>query len=706
MNPSPPLSLTSLLAPRSIAVLGASERVGSIGAIVLESLKRMGFEGDIWPINPKYEEVFGLRSYDKLESLPGVPDVTAICLSGKNVPAQIRTLGLMGARAAVVYDGGFAEAGDEGARAQEELVSLCRAHGIALCGPNCMGAVNLHGKATTYKLPILEADRLKGHVGLVSQSGSVTIGLLGDVRRFGFSHVISTGNEAVVTAADYIEFLIGDAETHVIALFLESVKSPERFRDALEKASRAGKPVVVLKVGRSKRAMEAVVSHTGGLAGEARVFSELLRRAGAIEVRALDEMSEVLAALQLAKRPAGERMAVITGSGGHTELILDAAESHGFNLPPLEPAELAEVEKKIGHFSGDGNPLDAWGAGDVRNNLAFALKNFATSPHYDAVVLCNENIQDAPIGRSEAVCAVFCEAAAQSDKPHYLLNTRPGLMHDQNLVMLAKAGAGMLGGVQQGLGAIRSVARWANRTPGQPTGAPSTPSPIRHETRRMINEYEAKALLSAYGVPSVPECIVDDIDQAIAAARQLGWPVVLKVVSDNVAHKTEAGLVYLDIRDADSLNQAWGVLTARGKAACGDDMRMLVQKMVKGGVELFVGVKRDPHWGPAIAFGIGGTLIELINETALDLLPIDAEGIERLISGTRAAHLLQGARGAPPADIQALRNCIASIADFSVACGDDLAEMDLNPIKVLPDGQGCFVLDAVIVTRHEAGDGR
>ena len=695
------IAIESLLRPRSIAVLGASDRPGSIGAIVLASLQQLRFDGSVWPINPKKDEILGYHCYSSLTDVPGIPDLVAICTRADSVPEHLENLGKLGTRAAVVYDGGFAEAGIAGRALQDRILNICEKFGIALCGPNCMGAINFHDGVTTYKLPILDRARLVGNVGLISQSGSITIGLLGDVRRFGFSHVISTGNEAVITIADYVDFLVDDSATEIIALFIESVRNPVRFRAALERAAEAGKPVVVLKVGRSLRASCAVVSHTGGLAGESRVFSEMLKRAPAIEVRELDEMTEVLAALQSKHRLRGNHIAIVTGSGGQAEFILDVAEANSIDLPPMDSMTKLEAERVIGHFSGDGNPLDAWGNGDIQRNLPHAFEIFSSHLGYDAIVLCNENIDNAPIGRAEGVLKLFCEAARNSDKPFYCLNMRSGLMHTGNVKMLYDVGASMLSGARQSLCAIDRIAQYETRRRHYTRAAVverTNSSPFRGELRKSINEHDAKLIIRRFGIPVVAEQLVRDLDEGLLAAHEIGWPVVLKVVSDAVTHKTEFGLVQLNLPNEEALRKSWTILSDRARVAlpAHEIPRFLVQAMVKGGVEVFAGLRRDPDWGLALAFGVGGTLIEIIRESSVRLLPVSETDLDEMLRETRAWTLLSGVRGGQAADIDALKACLKGVAAFGEAASEELVEFDLNPIKVLAAGSGCVVVDALI----------
>ena len=330
--------LDPLVKPRSVAIVGATDRVGP-GRSVVESLGAIGFTGAIYPVNPKYQTVLNHVCYPSLTDLPEAPDVVVFSIRKPLLPEQVRLAVKRGARAAVIYDAGFAELGEDGARQQAEIAGLCREAGMPVCGPNCMGILNPTARVTTYKQTLMDTNGLAGNVGFISQSGSVVIAILSDLRRYGISLSVSAGNEAVTRTVDYIEYLIDDPATKVIATFTETVREPERYVAALDRAAAVGKPVVVLKVGRTERTQRAITSHTGGLAGESRVFSEMLRAHRAIEVADLDEMTEVLAVCQGERWPRGRGISVITGSGGLAEMILDNATAAGLDLPPLSGAE-------------------------------------------------------------------------------------------------------------------------------------------------------------------------------------------------------------------------------------------------------------------------------------------------------------------------------------------------------------------------------
>lgn len=456
------MRLDALFRPKSVAVVGASEKP-TIGKRLIASLDRIGFSGAIFPVNPGYSTVSGRKCYASIAELPEAPDVAAFCVGHARVLEPLIVAAERGVKGAVIYDGGFAERGGDGRRLQTKIEGICRDAGIALCGPNCMGVLSPHDSSTTYLQELRDPAGLAGNVGIISQSGAFCISLLTDIRRFGFSHVVSSGNEAVIVAADYLEYLVDDPHTRVIGGFIETIRSPDRFVAALDRAATQGKPVVVLKVGRTERTQRAVTTHTGGLAGNSGSVSELLRAHRAIEVSDLVEFTELLAASQGAKRPAGRRIGVITSSGGLAELILDTCASADFRLPPLSAVEKAKIEGEIGFVTGDGNPLDAWGNGTFAANLPHALDVFDRSPDHDIVVFCRDNCDGQPFEMPEiplSYIELFIRAAASSNKPHYLLHTRPGIMNREQVAHLRAAGIPVIGGIREGLAAIDRLARY------------------------------------------------------------------------------------------------------------------------------------------------------------------------------------------------------------------------------------------------------
>jgi acetate---CoA ligase (ADP-forming) len=699
------MQLDPLVKPRSIAIVGATDRVGPARSVI-ESLGAIGFTGSIYPVNPKYRTVRNLVCYPSLTDLPEAPDVVVFSVRKPLIPEELRLAVKRGARAAVIYDAGFAELGEEGARQQAEIAGLCREAGMPMCGPNCMGILNPTARATTYKQTVMDTAGLAGNVGIVSQSGSVCIALLSDLRRYGVSLSVSAGNEAVTRTADYIEYLIDDPATKIIATFTETVREPERYVAALDRAAAVGKPVVVLKVGRAERTQRAITSHTGGLAGESRVFSEVLRAHRAIEVSDLDEMSEVLAVCQGERWPRGRGISVITGSGGLAELILDNATAAGLDLPALSPAERAEAERVIGRITGDGNPFDAWGNGNYAVNLPHAMSVVRNSERIAAIVYCADTGNEGQLGHPGRVLEnvnMLIEAAQCSHKPHYLMSSRPGVMNLRQVKALREAGLVQIGGTRQGLGALDRVGYYMMEQKPLRRSRANRSRPQLADLlaqvpgRRTINEYDSKRLLSGFGVPVTRETRVVTLAEAASAARELGYPVVLKALSDEIPHKTELGLVAVDLKNNDEVVHAFAQLSGRLERLDPQpkDRAFLVQEFVADGIEVFAGISRDPDFGLSLAFGMGGTAIEVTRDFALRMLPLREGDAEAMIGETRGAAVLGSLRGRPAADVKSIAACLEALADFAQANAHVLDEVDLNPIKALPEG--CIVVDALIV---------
>ncbi len=700
------MPLERLLKPSSIAVYGASENRGP-GRRILEMLDLLGYDGAVYPINPKYETVLGKRCYRDLEEVPEGIDAIVFCVNHRLVVEPFKAAAARGYGGAVVLDGGFAEVGEEGRGRQEELEAAARGAGMAVCGPNCMGVLSPRHRTSLYTSNLLHPEKLPGNVAIVTQSGSIAIGLLTDCRRFGFSHVVSTGNEAVTTTAEFIEHLADDPDTRVIATFTETIRDPERYVAALDKAADRGKPVVVLKVGRNARTRRAIASHTGGLAGEARVFSEILKRHRAIEVGDMDELTEVLACAQGARWPTGRKLGVLTASGGQAELILDVAGTAGLSLLPLSEGGLREARRVIGSITGDGNPLDAWGDGNFDVNIPHGLKVLEDEPDVDSIVMVSDSRDDSPMVPTQYT-QYLADTARRTAKPCYFMNTRPGLFRQEFADALRAAGIPTIGGARQGLGAVDRLARWS--MPGfDPLPEPAAAARVAawlgngKPRRSRINEVDAKKLLDGAGVPVVPERTATSRGEAVDAARGIGFPVALKVASDDIPHKSDQGLVATGLADEATVAAAFDDMESRLERVSPppSDAVFVVQAMVRDAVELFMGVSRDPDFGLVLAFGVGGVLVEILDDVALRPLPLRDGDANAMIAETRGRRLLGAVRGRAARDVQAVRECLTALGNFAWAERDSIAEIDLNPVMALPRGQGCIVVDALIIPRED-----
>ena len=700
----PKPDLRRLLAPRGIAVIGASERPNAPSGRILGTLKALGYDGLIAPIHPSNDSVLGLKCYRSLADVPGEIDAVAFCIDAKNLPETMRQAAAKGVGAGVVYGAvtGGSAGGEPSIRAT--ITTLARQHGIGLCGPNCMGVLSPVNRSSLYLQTLMDASRLAGNVALVTQSGSVAVGMLGDCRRFGFSHLISSGEELVVTLDQYIEVLIDDPATHVIALFIESVRNIAGFTAALDRAAQAGKPIVALKVGHSTLAREAVIGHTGGITGDGRVFSALLARHHGIEVTSLEEMTEVLACCQAPRKPAGPRVGVVTASGGQVEMILDEAPGALFELPPLDDGRRKLAAEAIGPVSGGGNPLDAWGTGDYTKTLSHGLDVIAGSPDIDSVVLLSDTNDGQTMSPTRYTDLLY-EASLRSPKPFYFMNTRSNLMRMELVEKFRNSGVGMITGLRQGLGALGRMGRWGRRASVPPPvvhTAPAADAALRamlRSPRKSINEVDAKALLRQLGLNAVDDRMVASAAEAAQAAATVGYPVALKAVSDDIPHRSEHGLVSVGLTDPDQLAQAFADHD-RSLARLGFDpaaTRRVVQPVAPKGIEVIVGIGSDPEFGLYIAFGAGGVLVELVGDAIVKPLPLRKGETLEMIQASRIFRLLGGYRGAPPSDIKALVDVIERVAAFAFDHRNVLREIDLNPIFVGAQGHGCTIADALIV---------
>ncbi len=692
--------LDRLLSPRSIAVVGATERPNAPSRRLLETLKTMAFDGVIAPVHPSNATVLGLACYRSLADIPAEIDAAAFCVDEKLLPAVVGDAAAKGIRAGVIY-GGIRDP-----QVRAAVVKVARDNAMAICGPNCMGILNPASGSTLYLNMIADATRLRGNVALVTQSGSVAVGMLGDCRRYGFSHVVSCGDESVTTMDEYVDYLVDDAATGVIALFIETVRDVAGFTAALDRAAAARKPVVALKIGRSALAREAVVGHTGGIAGDGRIFSALMARHNGIEVTSVEEMTEVLAGFQSPRRPAGPRVGIVTASGGQVEMILDEAGGALFELPPLTESLKQEAAGVIGPVSGPGNPLDAWGSGDYTRTLAHGMDVMSRHPELDAVAMFSDTNDGQPMTPTRYT-DILLEASKRTHKPFYFLNTRSNLMRMETVEKFAGTGVGMLTGVRQGLGAIGRMGIWARRA--APTPAPAVADDTQAASgllaaalrpgRATIHEIDAKAILRELGLRAVDDHVVANAAEAAATAARIGYPVVLKVASDAIPHRSEHGLVHVGLKGPEALARAWDEQAARLAAmgAVAAPVVHVVQPMAPAGTEVIVGVGRDPELGPYIAFGPGGVLVELLGGATVRPLPLRQGEAEAMVRGASIARLLDGYRGNGARDIGALVRLVERVAAFAWANRGAVREIDINPVFVGAAGSGCCVADALIV---------
>jgi acyl-CoA synthetase (NDP forming) len=691
-------ALERLFHPRSIAVIGASADPKKLTGRPVAYLQKHGYAGTILPVNPRYRTIAGLQSYPDIGSLPVVPDVGLVLLGGDHVLESVRALAEAGTAAAIVLAAGFGEAGAEGQRRQQALREA--AGSMRLLGPNTIGLVNLTDRITLSASGALELEELpEGNIALVSQSGGILGSLLsrGVGRGIGFSKLIATGNEADLDVSDLVDHLLGDEATTVIALYLETLRKPERFRAVAAKAAGMGKPIVAFKVGRSEAGTRSAASHTGALAGADRVYDALFRQVGVIRATTFADLLDIPAALAPRRSLRGRRIAVLTSTGGAATLVADSAGLAGFETPAPDEATAERLRAlDIRDAVLDRNPIDVTLAGLRPDLFRSAIGTLLESPSYDAVTVI---VGSSGLGQPDLVAGPVTEALGQSDKPLlvFVSPEAPGILRHLNHSGVPAFAAPE--SCAAAFSAMLSVGAGMSREGAEAAPAAGNTPDMAGLGSGSLNEAESKALFAQFDIPVAREIAVATPAETEAAARQLGGPVVLKILSRHILHKTEAGGVAVNVRPEEVVQRCEAMAASVKQATDKEIEGFLVQELVRGGTELILGFHRDPQLGPTILLGMGGVTTELFKDTAIRLPPIGRADAAAMVDELKSGALLKGFRGRPKGDLEALVSAIMAFAGMVLTLGDRLVEAEINPLFVLPEGQGVRAADGLVVLR-------
>ena len=697
-----------LLAPGSVAFVGISTKGTGAGAKMLKSVQRSGFDGPVWPVHPTAEAIGGVRAYPSLAALPGRPDCLVVAVPGEAVQGVVEEAAALGIPAALVVSEGFADAGTEEGRArQEALVATARGAGMALAGPNCMGIATLgHRFAAT--MADIPADLPSGGISLVSQSGGLlnAVAELASNRGIGMNYLISIGNQAVLDLADYIDYLACDPATKVIAVMMEGAKNGRRFRAAVERASRV-KPLVVLKLGQSEAGQAATLAHTGTLAGQHAAYEALFRRAGVASVESIDELVETAALLAALPLPSGNRLCLLTVSGGATSLISDLGEKAGLGFPPLAPATVARVGQALGIERAFGNPLDTVGMPRLRQPGALegVVGALLDDPGIDMIGLVlgmrlegAEN-HDKLVGR-------LADLAVTARKPLFTLSFISNSLTDHWRDFGRSRGMPLVEDLELGLRAIRHLSDYAafRRAIQGDSTLPrfDDPAPCEGTGGEALSEVESKKILGAAGLPVTQELLARTPEEAATLAARFAGPVALKIQSPDIPHKSDIGGVRLGLR-AEGAAAAAAEILANAARACPEARieGVLVQEMIGGGAEFILGMTYDDQFGPLIVAGGGGVMVEIFKDAASGLAPLGQEEAEAMVAGLKVSALLDGFRGAPRLDRAALVDTLVRFSEFVAETDGQYAAIDLNPVFVLEEGAGVRIADALIVRKAQ-----
>jgi acetyl-CoA synthetase len=678
--------LDRLFHPRSVAVVGATERGGTYGSETLLNLARIGYSGEVWGVNPRRETVHGAPCFPSLADLPAAPDAVVVAIPAAGVPDVIDQAGAAGAGGAVVYAAGFRESAG-GAELEAQLVAAAARHGLPVCGPNCDGFVAPNQQVALWGDAL--AAPQAGHVGLVSQSGNLAVNALATRRGLRLHTAISSGNEAVLGAADYLEHLAGEAELRSIALLLEDDGDGAHLCEALARCANANIGIAVLKIGSSAVGATAAAAHTGAVAGDQRVFRALMAEAGAAWADDLHDLLELAKALAVrTPRPRGGGLAVLTCSGGDSGLGADEAQRLGIELPALGEATLAGLRERLPAAATVANPLDytamIWGESETLRDIVWLV---GEDPAIDHVLVFYDHppgLRGHPAESWEAVQEGILVGAHASPVPVLVASTLPELLDDSAAWRFAEAGVPAVAGLRTGLACAVAL----QRAPADPERlreiAAACPAAASAEGGRWLAEHEAKSLLRDAGLPVVPGRVVAGVDDAAAALYELGAPVALKLSSPGLRHKTEARALELALDSEAAVRAAWRRLAESNGAG-----EVLVEQMVPPGAELLVAARGDAVV-PALVVGLGGVWTELFNDVAIIPLPATPARVERSLRSLRGAGLLTGARGRPALDIAAAAAVAAGVG--ALLLEKELALIECNPVIVHRDG--AVIVDA------------
>jgi acetate---CoA ligase (ADP-forming) len=681
--------LQALLSPQSIAILGASADLGKVNGRTLRFLLEKGYGGKIFPVNPKYESIAGLRCYPAVAALPEAPDLAVIAVPASQVLGVVRELAQRGARSAVIFSSGFAEMGESGRALEQQLAAAAAQGGMRLCGPNCLGLINAFDRVIATFGQFAEGDTPPGPVAFVTQSGAfgTAIAALARRRSLGLGYFINTGNECDADFVQIMRAVLDDPRIRVGAGYLEGVRDGRGLRALAEHAMETGKPLALTKVGRTAAGARAAASHTGALAGTDAVFEGVIRGLGVTRARNEEHMLDMVEVLGRCVLPEGRGLGIVTQSGGAGVLMADRAEETGLQVTLLTQQTREALARVIPGFGTTGNPVDVTGQFVSEPDLLFdSVRIVMADPgvHVGVVWL---QLMDSHV---EKLVKIFNKINNLIKKPWVVCWVAAP---EDALRQLRAAGIPVLRGAEPAVDAVAALARYAEARRHWLADAPACkalklPTPALPATSGAVGSLEGQALLQSYGVTTAAARQATSADEAIAAAEALGYPVVLKIESPDILHKTEAQGVALNLKDAAAVRAAYDKLLANAGAykAGARIAGVLVQAMAQGEVELVIGLKRDPTFGPVVMVGLGGVLIEVFKDVVFRAAPVTEGEALRMLDELKSRVLLDGVRGKPPVDRQALARMISAVSCFGAAAGPRLAELDLNPVLAGPQG--------------------
>jgi len=691
-----PQNLASFFAPQGVALIGASPRRDKISYGVLRNLLQYGYQGHVYPVNPRYQEIDGLTCYPDIAGVPDPINLAVTILPAKLTPGILEACGRRGLKGVVVVSGGFRETGPDGATVEEKCLAIAKKYNLHLMGPNCVGTMDSHtGLNTTF----LEGMPEPGHIAFLSQSGGICAGIIDYIKgqHIGFSRFVSLGNGADITETDMIEYLADDPNTRVIAVYVEGITNGYRFIQIARRVTRH-KPIVLLKGGRTEAGTRAVSSHTGSIAGSEAAYEAAFQQSGIIEVDSIHALFDVSVALAYQPLPAGNRVFVLSNSGGPATLAADNLAARGMNLPQLTPATTDILKTRLDPVVQIDNPTDMLG-GAGPEEYAFVIPHLLADPNVDAIMVTTVPHM---LLKPNDVAAKVCEVAAGATKPviacfvgDQSVAEARRMLHQHQIPMYTFPET-----ASHALQAMWQYAQWRRHPLIDASPQLDTnPQEVKHilaksNGDKALGEVDTRPVLTAYHIPVIAGNVARTPAEAAKIAAGLGYPVALKIISPEILHKSDAGGILLNLRSAAAVTAAYQSLLQNVKTAHPSARLegVLVEAMAPPGTEVIVGMRRDPQFGPLLMFGLGGIYVELLSDVSFRVAPISREEALAMIRETKAGRLLLGQRGHQPADINAVADCIVHLSQLALDF-PQIQEVEVNPLLVLPQGQGAIALD-------------
>ncbi len=693
--------------PHSIAIVGASQDLITISGQPLKHLQSHGYRGKLYPVNPKYQEILGVKCYPSLAALPEAPELALVLINASRVAETLRQCGTRGVPYAIIFSSGYSEVGGKGVAMQQELISIANEYDIGVIGPNCQGMINVADNVFAGFGSVFGNDYEPGSVSMVSQSGGFGFSVMNLAAKDGgvnFRQMVTTGNEIGVSSIDFMNYFIDDPKTEIIAGYIEGLKDAHRLIEVGKRALAKKKPILAWKVGNTEQGQRAAASHTANLGGAMALYKAAFKQAGIIQIEDIEDVIDLGRAFRSGKLPAGNRVAIITISGGAGILMTDECVGRGMQLPQLSPATTAKLREIVPTFGSVLNPVDVTAA--IFSDLSMigrTLNAILDDPNVDSIGMINASLQGE---LAENVAKEIAAVAKKTTKPIFLAwSARDAVAPDAYAMLDAAKVPRYKSPVRCGraLAAVSwySEALRRNERLGAEqayTLSSNTARKILAGRKEDVAEHTAKQVLASYGIAITREELATSCEQALAVAQRIGYPVALKVQSPDISHKTEAKAVRLGLASNVAVGAAYDEIMGDAKAYKGDARieGVLVQEMVTGGIEAILGVTNDKLFGPAIMFGLGGVFTEVLKDVTFRIAPVTKSVALEMIAEIEGYAVLTGARGAAHADIDAIADAIVKLSALAIDLKNHVAELDINPLFVFPQGKGVKAGDALI----------